>query len=190
SSSSCSSTRIPVVVNVNSTVLLPQVQGIQVFCGSNATLTATGSTGKFQWFTSPYATTPVDTGSTIDLGNVFGTMTMYVRAVDNYTTPLCISQMVAVMVTTQELLVPNTPSVVNVACGASASITASGSSNQYFWYDQATGGKPISSNPTFTTSNLFSDTTYYWVEAVSDTTVFDSLVFNYTGGVQYYTVPA
>src|SRR5690606_3564460 len=25
---------------------------------------------------------------------------------------------------------------------------------------------------------------------VSDTTVFDSLVFNYTGGVQYYTVPA
>lgn len=186
----CMSARVPVDVTVNTVVLLPQVQGLQVFCGFNATITASGSTGRYQWFTSPYSSTPVDTGAALNLGNVFSNTIMYVRAVDNYTNPLCVSAMVAVQVTTQEIQVPNTPPVVSVPCGDPATLTASGSSSMYLWYDQAVGGNLVGKAAAYTTPNLYQDTTYYWVEAVSDTLLTDSLIFNYTGGIQYFTVPA
>lgn len=54
-----------------------------------------------------------------------------------------------------------------VCANTSATLSASGSIGSYEWFDAATGGNLLSSNPTYTTPPLTSDTTY-WV-SVSDT---------------------
>ncbi len=49
-----------------------------------------------------------------------------------------------------------------ICSGSSTTLTASGSTGSYEWYDAATGGNLVGSSPSFTTPNLTQDTTY-WV---------------------------
>lgn len=66
----------------------------------------------------------------------------------------------------QNCQTPATPSVSGTAvtCGQSASITATGSSGTYRWFNAPSGGTLLDTGATFTSPNLTSNTTYY-VEA-------------------------
>ena len=65
---------------------------------------------------------------------------------------------------------PITPTATGdtVNCGSSATITASGSSGTYLWYNQPTGGTLLGTGPTLTTTPLVTNTNFY-VEASSQT---------------------
>ena len=66
----------------------------------------------------------------------------------------------------QNCSTPSTPSVnnPNITCGQTATLTAGGSSGTYRWFNQASGGTPLSTGANYTTGALTSPTTFY-VEA-------------------------
>lgn len=186
----CSSDRLPVDVTVLQNIVTPIVSGATVMCGDTATLRALGSAGLFEWYDSYTATTPIATGSSFQYGPVMGPMTFYVRSVDNYINPVCVSNKVAVLVETYPISKPVATAIINTQCGSSATLTASGSTGNYWWYDAATGGSYLGKG-SYTTENLFSDTTYYYVEGISSSYpyVLDSVVFTNTASLNSWTVP-
>src|SRR5690606_22112820 len=141
---------------------------------------ATGSVGLFQWYDSYNATTPIAIGDTFRYGPVMNNKTFYVRSVDNYANPVCVSEKIAVLVETFPIPRPIASSIINTQCGSSATIAASGSTGNYWWYDAPTGGNYLGKGSSYTTSNLFADTTFYYVEAISSAYpyVLDSIVFD------------
>jgi len=188
----CSSDRLPVTVNVVQNVVTPVVSGVTVTCGDTAEIVAAGSSGLFQWFDSYGAQTPIATGDTLRVGPILGNSTFYVRAVDNYSNPYCISNKIAVLVNTAPLSLPATAPVVTVSCGATATLSASGSTGHFHWYDAPSGGNLLGQGSTCTTAALFADTSYYYVEGISNPAPFvpDSVQFSYTGNIVPWTVPA
>jgi PKD repeat protein len=70
------------------------------------------------------------------------------------------------LVYAQPCQTPATPTVsgTTITCGQSTTLSASGSSGTYRWFNSPTGGTLLGTGATFTTPNLTSNTTYY-VEA-------------------------
>ncbi len=187
----CSSNRLPVPVSVNQNIVTPIVSGVSVMCGDTAELVATGSAGLFQWFDSYSSTTPIATGSAFHYGPMMADKTFYVRSVDNYSNPVCASNKVAVLVETYPIPKPIAAAIINVQCGSSTTLTASGSTGNYWWYDASTGGNYLGTGASFSTPSLLRDTTFYYVEGISSAYpyVLDSVEFGFTGGIQSWTVP-
>lgn len=187
----CSSNRLAVPVSVIQNVVTPIVSGVSVMCGDTAQLVATGSVGLFQWYDSYNATTPIAIGDTFRYGPVMNNKTFYVRSVDNYANPVCVSEKIAVLVETFPIPRPMASSIINTQCGSSATIAASGSTGNYWWYDAPTGGNYLGKGSSYTTSNLFADTTFYYVEAISSAYpyVLDSIIFDNTTTLNSWVVP-
>jgi len=76
----CESSLTPVTVNVNSNVSAPSSSNININCGDPATLTASGSTGNYEWYSDANGTNSIGTGNSISLGNLFADSTVYVAA--------------------------------------------------------------------------------------------------------------
>lgn len=106
-----------------------------------------------------------------------------------YDEPYCVSNRIPVQVTVNPLSAP-TVADDTVTCGAPAILSASGSSGNYHWYTQASGGNEIAQGSSLALSPVTSTTTYY-VEA-SEQLVYPGVTqtFNYTGSNQTWTVPA
>ncbi|NBU71186.1 MAG: hypothetical protein EBS53_07015 [Bacteroidetes bacterium] len=104
----------------------------------------------------------------------------------SYSGTNCISQLVPVVVN-----VIQTPSPVasgtTINCGQTATLTASGGVN-YYWYSDAAGTTQVGNNASFTSPSLSNNTTYY--VGTSTSQVAGSQTFNYTGSVQTFTAPA
>ena len=81
----CASDRLPVVAEITS-LAAPVASGVTVTCGDTATLTASGSTGMYQWYNAPTGGTRLDTGSTYVTPSVTSTTDYYVEAVESYAT--------------------------------------------------------------------------------------------------------
>ena len=78
-SSSCLSNLVPVTVTVNGPTP-PTANGITINCGDPATLTASGSTGNYEWFSDANGNNSMGTGNSISLGNLYADSTVYVAA--------------------------------------------------------------------------------------------------------------
>lgn len=76
----CESSLVPVTVNVNSNVSNPTTNNININCGDLATLTVTGSTGNYEWFSDANGNNSIGTGNAISLGNLYADSTVYVAA--------------------------------------------------------------------------------------------------------------
>lgn len=186
----CSSNRLPVDVFVNQNIVTPIVSGVSVMCGDTAIIQASGSVGLFEWYDSYSATTPIATGSSFSYGPVMNNKTFYVRSVDNYANPVCVSEKIAVLVEVFPISRPIATAIINTQCGSSAILTASGSTGNYWWYDAPTGGNYLGKG-NYNTPNLFADTTFYYVEAISSAYpyVLDSIVFDDHTSLHSWTVP-
>lgn len=162
SSNGCVSPRTAVTVNVTSQPSDPTVSGMTICAGTSATLTASGSGGNYQWFSSASSSTPLSSANPYQTPVLNKTTTFYVQSVNG----ACKSAQVAVTVTVNAA-VPAPSAAGQVVCsGSSATLTANAKSGSFEWYDAATGGTLLSSNATYTTPPLSSNTTYY-VQSVS-----------------------
>jgi gliding motility-associated-like protein len=150
----------PVLAVVNITILpyptAPNATGAIICPGNLATLIATTPGGVYQWYDAPAG------------GNLLAT-----NAVFN-TPPLAIATTYYVQATLYGITTPRTPVTVtinnlaqpvaaadSICYNTSATLTASGSTGTYYWYDAAAGGHLLSTSSTFVTPPLTADTAYY-----------------------------
>lgn len=154
----CSSTRVPVTVTVNPLPQPPTAAGATVCGGSNATLTASGSPGTYEWYSASTGGTLLATGSTFVTPALNSTTIYYLQA-DNGT---CTSTRVPVQVTVQRPpSAPSAPSILICSGTAATLVATSPSGGNYQWFDAPTGGNLLASTATFTTPVLTANTTYY-----------------------------
>jgi hypothetical protein len=157
-------------------------------CGQAATLTASGSTGLYRWYSQPSGGSVLGTGGSYTTPAMYLQGTYYVEAVDSYNNPNCISPRAALVVTVTPLAMP---SIVGdtVTCGGTATLSASGSTGLYRWFAGPTGGAVLATGANFTPPGTLQSTTYY-VEATNNLNPISTVNFNFTGGQQSWTVPA
>ncbi len=157
----CYSSLTPVTVTVTDNPPAPTVAPVAQVCpGTTATISATSPGGTYSWYDAATGGNLLFTGDTFT-PVVNANTTYYVQTTN---TNGCISARTAVPVTVLPAATPPTVNPVTVCFNNPATLTASGSDN-YLWYDAATGGNLLTSGDTFTTSPLATNATYY-VETV------------------------
>ena len=99
----------------------------------------------------------------------------------------CLSALATSTVTvTSNVAQPVITGNTSVTCGNTTTLTSS-SGNNTAWYSAAANGNLLGTGATYTTPSLTTNTAIYAVQA---TVAQGSVTFNYTGGLQTWTVPA
>lgn len=142
----------------------PTVPPVTVCSGSPATISVSSPTGTHQWFTVASGGTAIATGNSYTTGALFANTTYYVQTTVNG----CTSSRTAVTVTVNSIPTAPSASGVSICAGTTASLTASGSSGSYQWYNVPSAGTLLSSSANFVTPTLSTNTTYY-VQAMNGT---------------------
>ncbi|WP_167667841.1 Ig-like domain-containing protein [Mucilaginibacter gossypiicola] len=166
---SCTSDRTPVTVTVTPAPDAPVVPDGPVVCnGSSTPLTATSTQGgTFQWFATATGGTALFSGATFTTPALTATTTYYVQT----TVGTCISDRSAITVTVLDPVSnPVVQPVPAICSGTSATLTATGSPDDYEWYDQAAGGNLLVTGDTYVTPELTANTTYYVQSKINDCT--------------------
>ncbi|MFC0518908.1 PKD-like domain-containing protein [Mucilaginibacter angelicae] len=159
SNGTCTSDRTPVPVTITPAPEPPIVSDGPVICnGTSTSLTATSTQGgTFQWFTTATGGTAIFSGDTFITPALTATTTYYVQT----TVGTCISDRSAITVTLLDPIpAPVSPGTA-ICSGTSATLTATGSPDDYEWYDQPTGGTLLVTGNTYVTPELTANTTYY-----------------------------
>lgn len=156
---SCTSERTPVPVTITSPPDAPVVPDGPVICnGSSTSLTATSvQGGTFQWFTAATGGTAIFSGNTFTTPALTATTTYYVQT----TVGTCISDRSAITVTVLEAIPTPVAPGTAICSGTSATLTATGSPDDYEWYDQPAGGTLLITGNTYVTPELTATTKYY-----------------------------
>ncbi|WP_162996740.1 Ig-like domain-containing protein [Mucilaginibacter kameinonensis] len=157
----CTSDRTPINVTVTPAPEPPIMPDGPVICnGTSTPLTATSPTqgGTFQWFTTATGGTALFTGDTFNTPALTATTTYYVQT----TVGGCVSDRSPITVTVLDAIpVPVPPADVPICAGSSATLTVTGSPDDYEWYDQLTGGNLLITGNTYVTPELTANATYY-----------------------------
>ena len=139
----------------------PVAAGVSVCPGSSAILSATAPGGTYRWYDAAAGGNLLATGPNFTTPALVANTTYYVQTtIGGFT-----SNRTAVIVTITVPPVQPTAPGIQICSGSTATITASGSTGTYEWYDSAAGGNLLSASNTFTTPLLSANTTYY-VQAV------------------------
>lgn len=159
----CVSERSPVAVDVADAVDAPVVTGATLVCpGTPTTLTATGGTGTYQWFTNASGGAAIFTGAAFTTPNITANTTYYVQLT---IASGCVGSRTAVTVSVIAPPPAPTATPATTCAGGSATLIADNGTN-FQWYATSTGGTPIASGKVFNTPALTATTTYY-VESVT-----------------------
>ncbi|MGK0387726.1 MAG: gliding motility-associated-like protein [Maribacter sp.] len=166
----CQSNIIPVVVTTDLVVPPPTAIDYIVCQGETIQLNAistSGLNGTLVWYGNAGLTNTVFIGSpfTPDPFNTPGLFTFWV--VEQFSG--CQSDPVEVEITVNSLPLTPLTSDETICAGQTATLTASGAGGDMFWYSDAAGLAQLNTVPstTYTTSILFSSTTYYVAETNS-----------------------
>jgi hypothetical protein len=188
----CVSNLIPVAVTVIP-LYDPVATDATINCGETATLTASGSQAGYTWYSDATGTQVVGTGSTYVTPMLNDNTTYYVASTSG---SLCISNLIPSHVTVIPLSDPSSNDTT-VYCGATVTLTATGSPAEYTWYADAGGTTEVGTGPQFTTPALSDTTTYYVASTAGASTSFiiteicqwrNSSVGNPTGGWPSYLI--
>ncbi len=158
SAAGCTSARTAVAVTVNPIPPAPTVSGTTICSGNQTTLTATGSTGTYNWYAAASGGASLFTGASFATPNLTSTTTYYVDATS---ASGCTSARTAIAVTVNPIPPAPTASGATICSGGTATLTATAPGGNYEWYAAASGGASLSTNASFTTPFLLSTTTYY-----------------------------
>lgn len=135
----------------------PTVADTLVCMGSTATLIATAPGGTYTWFDVASGGTTLYTGPIFKTPPVTANITYYVQVTQGSLTSSRTPVTVGVTATPVPPLVTMSP-----ACsGGTATLTASGSTGTYSWYDAPVGGTLVSNQAVYTTPILTANRTYY-----------------------------
>lgn len=154
----CTSTRTAVTVTVNSIPAAPTASGVSICAGTTASLTATGSSGSYQWYNAPSAGTLLSSSANFVTPTLSTNTTYYVQAMNGS----CAGPKTAVTVTVNSI--PANPTIVgaSICSGNSATLTATAPGGTYVWWATPTGGTtPIGTGIAYNTGTLTSTITYY-----------------------------
>lgn len=154
----CTSTRTAVTVTVNSIPAAPTASGVSICAGTTASLTATGSSGSYQWYNAPSAGTLLSSSANFVTPTLSTNTTYYVQAMNGS----CAGPRTAVTVTVNSI--PANPTIVgaSICSGNSATLTATAPGGTYVWWATPTGGTtPIGTGIAYNTGTLTSTITYY-----------------------------
>lgn len=120
---------------------------------SLASITASGSTGTYQWYDAPTGGNFLANGATYNTPAITGKTTFYVETTVNG----CPSTRSAVTVTPYAVFATG-----GTTCPGSSVVLTAGGAGSYIWYD-APGGNQVGNDNTFTTPPLNTTTKYYVV---------------------------
>jgi gliding motility-associated-like protein len=156
SNGSCTSSRTPISVIINTPPDAPSVSEPLICSGGSATLTATAPGGTYQWYDSATGGNLLATDTSYTTPTLTKTTTYYVQTTVNG----CVSARKAVKVTIFAPVAGPKAADQSVCSGNSATLTASGST-AYNWYDKATGGNYLSTGAIYITPALKASATFY-----------------------------
>lgn len=154
----CTSTRTAVTVTVNSIPAAPTASGVSICAGTTASLTATGSSGSYQWYNVASGGTALSSSANYVTPTLNANTTYYVQAMNG----TCAGPRTAVTVTVNSI--PDNPTIVgaSICSGNSATLTATAPGGTYAWWATPTGGTtPIGTGIAYNTGTLTSTITYY-----------------------------
>ncbi|MCO5950471.1 cadherin-like beta sandwich domain-containing protein, partial [Mucilaginibacter flavidus] len=161
----------------------PSVTGSTIVCpGSSTTLTVTG-TGPFTWYDAAAGGNLLYTGAIFTTPAIFVNTTYWVSDNSGKRVPLNINATNSV---SKAVATPST-----ICTGAGGSVLSVTQNNQAVnWYDAAIGGNLVGTTTGGggLTVNPYQTTVYY--ARFNQLVQADTAVFNYTGSVQTFTVPA
>ncbi len=147
-----------VVINFNPVPNPPVAANSAVCSGNPAVLSVTPPyNGTYQWYDSATGGTLLQTGNTYTTPVLTISTIYYVQTTVNGIT----SSRTAVTVTVNSIPASPVTSDVIICSGNTATLTASGSTGTYEWYDSLTGGNLLGTGSSFTTPFLTADATYY-----------------------------
>ncbi len=158
----CSGTRTAVPVTVTQPPSSPSASGAAICSGTTATLTATSPGGIYQWYDAAAGGTLLATNASYTTPVLNVNTTYYVQT----TVAGCTSTRTPVTVT---IIAPPAAPVapgVTVCSGNSGTLSVTGASGNYAWYDAATGGNLLTNGAVYVTPALTANATYY-VEFIS-----------------------
>ena len=157
SSPVCTSPRVPAVAVVTP---LPNPTPVPdtVNCSSSATLSVSGSSGSYRWYTQPSGGSPIAQGSILATQPMFQPTTYYVEAFNPLNT--CLSARVPVQVLIDSLPLATVSGSDTLCDNGSTIFTASGGSGTYTWH-ATPGGPVLQSGATYSTGAVTSPVMVY-----------------------------
>ena len=153
-----------ILITFKEQLIPPTVPPATVCSGSSALLSAIAPGGTYKWFDSPSGSTILHTGPAYTTVPLTVNTTYYVEDDQNGLS----SARTPVTVVVNAMPAPPTVSSAPACSGGTVTLTASGSTGSYRWYDTPTGGNQLSDNSVFTTPILTAPATYY-AEALNGT---------------------
>jgi gliding motility-associated-like protein len=155
---SCGPQSDQVIINISAQPAPPIASGTSICSGSVATLLVSPPfNGTYDWFSALTGGPSLFTGINFTTSPLTTTTIYYVQT----TVGGVASNRTAVTVTVNAIPVAPTAQGVTICSGTQATLTASGSTGIYQWYDAATGGSLQGTGASFTTQFLTANTSYY-----------------------------
>ncbi len=146
-----------VTINFKANPSAPTASGTMACLNSNATITATAPGGTYEWYDAAINGNLLQSGAVYVTLPLTSNITYYVQTTINGVTSARTTVNVIVNPIPAAPIAPG----MQTCIGSSVTLTASGSSGTYQWYDAATGGNLLSINNTFLTNALTVNTSYY-----------------------------
>jgi gliding motility-associated-like protein len=162
---SCTSTLTPVIVTVTPPPATPTATVTPVCAGTPSTLTAIAPGGNYEWYDAATGGNLLASGVTFTTPALTANTTYYLQTTVNG----CTSRRATITATLLPTAPAPTASGASVCSGNPVTLIASGSDN-YQWYDAATGGNLLTAGRVFVTPALTATTTYYVQTAVNGCT--------------------
>lgn len=142
-----------IVITDGATPPAPIVADVFSCPNAPATITASGSSGTYQWYDAPTGGNFLGSGATYTTAPITKQTTFYVET----TVGGCPSARSALTVTPYSVYATG-----GTTCPGSSAVLTAGGASSYTWYD-APGGNQVGTGASFTTPPLSATTTYYVV---------------------------
>ncbi|HEY5326315.1 MAG TPA: hypothetical protein VIJ27_04900, partial [Mucilaginibacter sp.] len=185
-SSPCGPQSDKVTITINAIPAAPTAAGASVCSGNSTTLSATAPGGAYQWYDAATGGNLLATGPDLATPPLTLNATYYVQTTVNGIT----SARSAVTVTVNPPPAQPIATGQQICMGSSTTLTASGSTGTYQWYDAAAGGNLLSVNSAYTTPALTTNATYYVQAALNGCTSPRTLVNVTVASTPHITSPA
>ena len=155
--SGCTGARTAVTVNITPIPSAPVASGATICSGTSATLAATAPGGTYAWYDSPVAGTLLISSANYNTPVLTTNTSYYVQT----TVTGCISPRSTVSVLVNPIPASVTASGATLCAGNSTTLTATAPGGTYDWYDAASGGTLLITNPVYNTPVLNTTISYY-----------------------------
>lgn len=159
SQNGCVSSRLQVIVTVNSIPAAPTVATPAPICAGNTTQVVASGTGTKMWYTALTGGNVIFTGDTFTTPVLNSNATYYVASSNNGCTSTSRTLVTAVVNAIPSNAVVSTPAAI--CAGTSTSVIANTTTGTRSWFTTVTGGTSLSSSDTLVTGTLNSTTVYY-----------------------------